>query len=428
MERPSSLTEALFGIPSEIEVQPEITCGFVERGEFGVGAFRAYVRGLGYSEEKIEEILLEIYGEAKKMCTEDRCYETLLAAVALELGRLYLDFGSTKADNFLLEAFELRERLQTDQDLLNLSESMNSLGILHARNGRMDRAEVMFEGAYRVIRELYERDPFFRENMILVSSNLGTFYYETGRAEKALKHLEEVLKLEDPSSPTRAITYYNMALSYRDLGDFKRAGECFIISAGTEIRNQSGFIPLEEAVEEALDILELEELKDLIEEVERKGLIDENASRILTRLAEKIGGAGASPQNSENFIVLEDYGGEDWLRAGRRRFLLLNIIYYLQNAGGRKNGVSRGDLEEFLKALRDVDEEISSSIIKPEKPLEYTLRELLVGELIFRTPEELYLVNEERIRSEKDLIYWESVKRTFDEVTRKLSFGDYRNE
>lgn len=63
MGRPSSLTEALFGIPSDIEVYPEITRGFLERGEYGIDAFRIYVRELGYSDAKVEEVLLEIYRE-----------------------------------------------------------------------------------------------------------------------------------------------------------------------------------------------------------------------------------------------------------------------------------------------------------------------------------------------------------------------------
>jgi hypothetical protein len=55
---------------------------------------------------------------------------------------------------------------------------------------------------------------------------------------------------------------------------------------------------------------------------------------------------------------------EDWLRAGRRKFLLLNIIYYLQNFGGKKDGVSKNDLEEFLEVLHEVDSEMFSSINK----------------------------------------------------------------
>lgn len=49
---------------------------------------------------------------------------------------------------------------------------------------------------------------------------------------------------------------------------------------------------------------------------------------------------------------------EDWLRAGRRRFLLLNIIYYFQHVQGKENGVTKEDLEMFLRELYHVDREI----------------------------------------------------------------------
>jgi len=42
------LTEALFGIPSDINVYPEITSGFLEKDEYGIDAFRRYVRELSY--------------------------------------------------------------------------------------------------------------------------------------------------------------------------------------------------------------------------------------------------------------------------------------------------------------------------------------------------------------------------------------------
>ncbi|KUH34009.1 hypothetical protein APY94_03810 [Thermococcus celericrescens] len=111
---------------------------------------------------------------------------------------------------------------------------------------------------------------------------------------------------------------------------------------------------------------------------------------------------------------------EDWLRAGRRRFLLLNIIYYLQNFGGKEQGVSKDDLEKFLVVLHEVDSEMFSSIIKPWKSLDDTLEELLKNELIVTSPEGKYLVNRERIKSKDNLIYWKSVKDVFDKVNTKL--------
>ena len=107
---------------------------------------------------------------------------------------------------------------------------------------------------------------------------------------------------------------------------------------------------------------------------------------------------------------------EDWLRAGRRRFLLLNIIYYIQHVQGKENGVTKEDLEVFLGELYYVDREMFSNIIKPWKSLDDTLRELLKQDLIIKTPEGAYLVNEEKIRNEKDLIYWRGIRKTLEEV------------
>ena len=111
---------------------------------------------------------------------------------------------------------------------------------------------------------------------------------------------------------------------------------------------------------------------------------------------------------------------EDWLRAGRRRFLLLNIIYYIQHVQGKENGVTKEDLEIFLGELYYVDEEMFSNIIKPWKSLDDTLQELLEQKLILQTPEGAYLVNEEKIQDEKDLIYWRGIRKTLEEVGKVI--------
>jgi len=111
---------------------------------------------------------------------------------------------------------------------------------------------------------------------------------------------------------------------------------------------------------------------------------------------------------------------EDWLRAGRRRFLLLNIIYYIQHVQGKEKGVTKEDLERFLEELYYVNREMFSNIIKPWKSLDDTLKELLEQRLIVQVSEGAYLVNEERIRDEKDLIYWEGILKTLNEVGKEI--------
>jgi len=110
---------------------------------------------------------------------------------------------------------------------------------------------------------------------------------------------------------------------------------------------------------------------------------------------------------------------EDWLRAGRRRFLLLNIIYYIQHVQGKEEGVTKRDLERFLAELYYIDREMFSNIIKPWKSLDDTLKELLEQRLIVQVSEGAYLVNEDRIQNEKDLKYWEGIRKTLDEVGKR---------
>ncbi len=127
-------------------------------------------------------------------------------------------------------------------------------------------------------------------------------------------------------------------------------------------------------------------------------------------------------------ILPEEYfTGEDWIRAGRRKFLLLNVIYYLQHFAGKEGGVSLSDILEFLDELRNTDREIYSDILKPQKPIEFTLNELIKEEFIIETLNKKFFVNVEKVKSEKDLIYWENVRRVFDKINEKISFGGHRN-
>ena len=88
----------------------------------------------------------------------------------------------------------------------------------------------------------------------------------------------------------------------------------------------------------------------------------------------------------------------------------MNIIYYLQHICGKKNGVTKEDLEMFLRELYHVDREVFSNIIKPWKSLEDTLKELLEQELIIEISESSYVVNGDKIREENDLIYWRGIR------------------
>ena len=272
MGRPSSLTEALFGIPSDIEVCPEITRGFLERGEYGIDAFRIYVRELGYSDAKVEEVLLEIYREVKRRCAEDLRYEELLAVVCSEIGAFYLDLGYDGAERFLLEAFNLRSRLYGTKKAFLLANTMNRLGIFYLLNGKPEKAEVMFEDAYTITRELYERSEEFRLDYVLMTINLGTFYYEVGRAEEGLKFQFEALKHRDVLPCGGAVPYFNIALCYQDLGDYEKAIEYYVRASAIAL-DREGYVDVNEALSRALKVASLESVCSKIEELFKRGEI-----------------------------------------------------------------------------------------------------------------------------------------------------------
>jgi len=286
MEKPSCLTEALFGIPSDIEVYPEITRGFLKKGEYGIDAFRIYMRELGYSDAKVEEVLLEIYREVKRRCTEDPKYEELLATVCSEIGAFYLDLGYEGAERFLLEAFNLRSKLYGSERAFLLANTMNRLGIFYIQNGKPEKAEVMFEDAYTIVKELYERSEEFKIDYALMTINLGTFYFEIGKADEGLKYQFEALKHRDVLPCGGAVPHFNIALCYQDLGDFERAVEYYIKASAIAL--DKGFVNVEEALSRALKIASPEQVYSKVEELLNKGEIGrsefERLIEILRRL------------------------------------------------------------------------------------------------------------------------------------------------
>lgn len=252
MGKASSLTEALFGIPSDINVYPEITSGFLEKGEYGIDAFRRYVREIGFSDAKVEEVLLEIYKEVKRKYAEDPKYEELLAAVCSEIGAFYLDLEYEGAEKFLLEAFNLRNKLYGSERAFLLANTMNKLGILYTQKGEYEKAEVMFEDACTILKELYEQNEEFEADYAMALVNLGTLYYETFRPEEALKYFEEALNHIDVLPCKGAVVYFNMALAYEDLEEYDEALACLSMSLAAENIHRLGLVDVN-GIYEAVD-------------------------------------------------------------------------------------------------------------------------------------------------------------------------------
>ena len=120
-------------------------------------------------------------------------------------------------------------------------------------------------------------------------------------------------------------------------------------------------------------------------------------------------------------IIPEEYhSGEDWLRAGRRRMLLLCVIYCLNS---RLGDVTERDIEKFLNFLRKKDPEIYGNIVKSNRPLNYTLKELERNEFILIGDK--IEINRDKVKTEKDLFYWESIGRKIEEAFEE--FKDYED-
>jgi len=286
MESPSSLTEALLGIHSDIEVYPELTRGFVERREYGIDAFRRYVKELGYSDAKVEEVLLEIYREVKRRCAEDPKYEELLATVRSEIGVFYFDLEYDGAERFLLEAFNLRSKLYGSKRAFLLADTMNRLGIFYIQNGKPEKAEIMFEDAYTIMKELYERSKDFELDYAFAAINLGTFYYEVSRADEGLKYQFEALKHKDVLPCGGAVPYFNIALCYQNLGDYEKAVEFYVRSSAIAL--DKGFVDVKEALSRALKITSREQVYSKIKELFDKEEIGKNEFERLIEILRRL--------------------------------------------------------------------------------------------------------------------------------------------
>ena len=244
------------------------------------------MRELGYSDAKVEEVLLEIYKEVKRRYAEDPKYEELLATVCSEIGAFYLDIGYDRAEKFLLEAFNLRSKLYGSKRAILLANTMNRLGIFYMQNGKPEKAEIMFEDAYTIMKELYEQSKEFELDYSLANINLGTFYYEVGRADEGLKYQFEALKHRDILPCGGAVPYFNIALCYQDLGNYEKAVEYYIRASAIAL--DKGFVNVEEALSRALKIASPDRVYSKIEELLNRGEIGrsefERLIEILRRL------------------------------------------------------------------------------------------------------------------------------------------------
>lgn len=147
------LTSVLFGISSNIRVYPEITDSLIGSGKSGLKGLRKHVRELGYSEDKFEEIIQALYSEIRKLARDPKYFE-LLATASLEIGLYYLDFDIKKAEEFLLEAYELRTNFHGNNQAFRLLNALVQICSIYNRVKKTEKAITLLEKVQTMIREL----------------------------------------------------------------------------------------------------------------------------------------------------------------------------------------------------------------------------------------------------------------------------------
>ncbi|MCX8172433.1 MAG: hypothetical protein N3D09_02325 [Archaeoglobaceae archaeon] len=145
------LTSLLFGISSDIQVFPEITQSLIGSGKSGIKGLRKHVRELGYSDDKFEEIMYAIYSEIRKISKDPR-YSELLATASLEIGSFFLESDYRKAEEFLLEAYEMRSNLN-NQKILKLLDALIKLTVFYKKVKKVEKAKEIYNKIVIMLKE-----------------------------------------------------------------------------------------------------------------------------------------------------------------------------------------------------------------------------------------------------------------------------------
>lgn len=110
------------------------------------------------------------------------------------LGIIYREQDSPKAENMFLKALEMREDMVKDfPDIysLNLADTLRELSTLYLKTSRNGKAEEMILRSM----EYYERYNFRNDSYAMLKSNLGNYYRQCKRFDEAEVLLNEALSL-----------------------------------------------------------------------------------------------------------------------------------------------------------------------------------------------------------------------------------------
>jgi len=116
--------------------------------------------------------------------------------------------------------------------------------------------------------------------------NLGTFYFEIGKANEGLKFQFEALKHRDVLPCGGAVPYFNLALCYQDLGNYGKAIEFYVKASAVSL--DRGFVNVEEALSRVLEIASLEQVYSKVEELVNRGEVSRDEFERLTSILERL--------------------------------------------------------------------------------------------------------------------------------------------
>jgi tetratricopeptide (TPR) repeat protein len=159
---------------------------------------------------------------------EERDGEESLTGATHNLGMLYADQGKLdKAEEMYERALQGREEA-LGRDHTSTLNTVNNLGILYADQGKLDKAEEMYERALQGREEALGRD---HTSTLDTVNNLGNLYKDQGKLDKAEEMYQRALQGKEKAlgrdHTSTLDTVNNLGNLYKDQGKLDKAEEMY---------------------------------------------------------------------------------------------------------------------------------------------------------------------------------------------------------
>lgn len=157
------------------------------------------------------------------------------------------EHGSQKAADYLNQALEL---LQGEEFEVRRASCLIGLGNIFINAGNLDDSLARYLAAA----EIYEKH-FDLANMAAAYCNIGTNYYQRKEYEKAERYIGKSLdlRLKGGTPDDLSISYYNLAILYKDTGRLQEAYNLLLKTK--DIEERTGNLNNLEKTEEQLQVI-----------------------------------------------------------------------------------------------------------------------------------------------------------------------------